>query len=271
MPSTASFWCDTVREAGALACCPQPSVAPAAHGVFPLLPRTRGPGATCGAGRHQHLLVQGGPWQGDGNELLPCWGSWPWGWQEAGMEQCSSHRRGWHGPPPTRLRRATASPQGVGQGCSPASAQQLRPSWSSGCRQSPRSPPPGHSGRHLFPPSLPQKFGSFFQLESSNFLLTVLRNMADPRVSDTQLVANMLEAVLRESCSERIKVGSVQPDCPVRVPSGHRSPPPRVQGLAAPDGRPLRPAKSGGRGAVLGGSQGHGCAPARCLSRWRSS
>ncbi|XP_069633325.1 maestro heat-like repeat-containing protein family member 7 [Haliaeetus albicilla] len=53
-------------------------------------------------------------------------------------------------------------------------------------------------------------FGSFLlPKERSDFLLTVLRNMVHPRVSDTQTVANVLEVVLRHSCSELTEVEEI--------------------------------------------------------------
>ncbi|KAM7076534.1 uncharacterized protein J5F26_016523 isoform 2-T3 [Ciconia maguari] len=53
-------------------------------------------------------------------------------------------------------------------------------------------------------------FGRFlFQTERSSFLLTVLRGIVHPRVSDVQLIASVLEAVLRYPCSELNKVEEV--------------------------------------------------------------
>ena len=57
-----------------------------------------------------------------------------------------------------------------------------------------------------------------------------------PRVSDTQPITSMLEMILRDSCSELSKVGSVQPDCPVCVPSGGRSPYPKSRAREHPTG-----------------------------------
>ncbi|XP_064295210.1 maestro heat-like repeat-containing protein family member 7 isoform X3 [Phalacrocorax carbo] len=53
-------------------------------------------------------------------------------------------------------------------------------------------------------------FGNFlFQTERTDFILTVLKGMVHPRVSDTQPIANMLEVVLRDPSSELAKVGEV--------------------------------------------------------------
>ncbi|PKU28385.1 maestro heat-like repeat-containing protein family member 7 [Limosa lapponica baueri] len=53
-------------------------------------------------------------------------------------------------------------------------------------------------------------FGSsFLEPERNDFVLTVLENMADPRISDTQLIAKMLEGVLSSPCSELIRVDLV--------------------------------------------------------------
>ncbi|XP_075344626.1 maestro heat-like repeat-containing protein family member 7 isoform X2 [Mycteria americana] len=53
-------------------------------------------------------------------------------------------------------------------------------------------------------------FGRFlFQTERTSFLLTVLRGIVHPRVSDVQLIASVLEAVLRYPCSELNKVEEV--------------------------------------------------------------
>lgn len=80
----------------------------------------------------------------------------------------------------------------------------------------------------LFPPSLPQVFGRFLlPPERTDFVLVVLKGMVHPRVSDIRPVRNMLEMVLGDSWSDLNKVGSAQLDCPVRVPSWGRSPPPR--------------------------------------------
>ncbi|KAM6327907.1 uncharacterized protein FN964_015570 isoform 1-T1 [Alca torda] len=46
----------------------------------------------------------------------------------------------------------------------------------------------------------------FFPSEMSDFVLAILKNMADPRVSDTLLVARVLELVLRGSCSDLYRV-----------------------------------------------------------------
>ncbi|KAM9588613.1 maestro heat-like repeat-containing protein family member 7 isoform 1-T1 [Morphnus guianensis] len=87
----------------------------------------------------------------------------------------------------------------------PASSLHSRPRCSAVPRQQGT-----HCDTSSLPPSLPQMFGGFLlPKERSDFLLTVLSDMGHPRVSDTQTVANVLEVVLRHSCSELVEVEEI--------------------------------------------------------------
>ncbi|XP_040976770.1 maestro heat-like repeat-containing protein family member 7 [Aquila chrysaetos chrysaetos] len=68
-------------------------------------------------------------------------------------------------------------------------------------------------------------FGSFLlPKERSDFLLTVLSNMVHPRVSDAQTVANVLEVVLRHSCSELVEVEEITQTIHVQLAHLSRKP-----------------------------------------------
>lgn len=93
--------------------------------------------------------------------------------------------------------------------------------------------------------SLSQVFGSFlFPVERTDFILTILEGMTHPRVSDTKMVARVMDMITDSQMEE---VSSLQTDCPVPLPSRGPISLARVQGLGVPDSHPGWQRATGGK------------------------
>lgn len=93
--------------------------------------------------------------------------------------------------------------------------------------------------------SLLQVFGSFlFPVERTDFILTILEGMTHPRVSDTKVVARVLDMITDSQMEE---VSSLQTDCPVLLPSRGPFSLAQVQGLGVPDSHSAWQRAAGGK------------------------